>query len=265
MKGFLALRGARVAAAIGVTFLFVAPAAAATDRYVALGDSFSSGVGTGSYSLSSACKRSVYAYPYLLSQQRAGTSLSFVACSGATTADVLSSQILALDAAPASIVTLTIGGNDIGFANLIYQCTIADCSAALDSTRLSLESTLASRLDSVYAAVQGHAAPGAKIVVLGYPHEFGSSSCLGSFGVSSTERTKANQLADALDSTIAAHVSRFPGVTYESAIATFATHAVCSSAPWLNGLNLFNTGESYHPTKSGHSLGYLPLVRLVTG
>ena len=88
MKGFLALRGARVAAAIGVTFLFVAPAAAATDRYVALGDSFSSGVGTGSYSLSSACKRSVYAYPYLLSQQRAGTSLSFVACSGATTADV---------------------------------------------------------------------------------------------------------------------------------------------------------------------------------
>ena len=92
-----------------------------------------------------------------------------------------------------------------------------------------------------------------------------SSSCLGSFGVSSTERTKANELADALDSTIAAHVSRFPGVTYESAIATFATHAVCSTASWSNGLNLFNTGESYHPTKSGHSLGYLPLVRLVTG
>ena len=172
MKGFLALRGARVAAAIGVTFLFAAPPR--RPRIVCRARrSFSSGVGTGSYSLSSACKRSVYAYPYLLSEQRAGTSLSFVACSGATTADVLSSQILALDAAPASIVTLTIGGNDIGFANLIYQCTIADCSAALDSTRLSLESTLASRLDSVYAAVQGHAAPGAKIVVLGYPHEFG--------------------------------------------------------------------------------------------
>jgi lysophospholipase L1-like esterase len=265
VKGFLGLPRARVAAAIGVVFLAAVPAAAAADRYVALGDSFSSGVGTGSYSLSSACKRSVYAYPYLLSQQRVGTSLSFVACSGATTADLLASQIVALDAAPTSIVTLTIGGNDIGFANLIYQCTIADCSSALDSTRLSLETTLGARLDSVYAAVQGHAAPGAKIIVLGYPHEFGSSGCLGSFGVSSTERTKANQLADALDSTIATHVSRFPGITYESAIGTFASHAVCSSTPWLNGLNLFNTGESYHPAKNGHSLGYLPLVRLVTG
>jgi lysophospholipase L1-like esterase len=265
VRGFLGLRGARVTAVIGFAFLCLAPVAGATDRYVALGDSFSSGVGTGSYSLSSACKRSVYAYPYLLSQQRPGTSLSFVACSGATTADLLSTQLGALDAAPTSIVTLTIGGNDIGFANLIYQCTIADCSAALDSTRLSLEATLGSRLDSVYAAVQGRAAPGAKIVVLGYPHEFGSSSCLGSFGVSATERTKANQLADALDSTIATHVGRFPGITYASAIATFASHAVCSSAPWLNGLNLFNTSESYHPTKSGNSLGYLPLVRLTTG
>ena len=265
MKRFTGLRGARVFAAVGTAFLLAAPAAGAADRYVALGDSFSSGVGTGSYSLSSTCKRSVYAYPYLLSQQRADTSLSFVACSGATTADLLSSQLPTLDSSPTSIVTLTIGGNDIGFANLIYQCTIADCSAALDSTRLSLESTLGPRLDSVYAAVQGHAAPGAKIVVLGYPHEFGSSGCLGSFGVSSTERTKANQLADALDATIAGHVSRFPGITYKSALAAFASHAVCSSAPWLNGLNLFNTSESYHPTKSGHSLGYLPLVRLVTG
>jgi hypothetical protein len=33
----------------------------------------------------------------------------------------------------------------------------------------------------------------------------------------------------------------------------------------LNGLNLFNTGESYHPTKAGHGAGYLPLVTAVTG
>ena len=59
--------------------------AAAADRYVALGDSFSSGVGTGSYTLSSSCKRGVYAYPYLVAQQRLNTALAFVACSGATT------------------------------------------------------------------------------------------------------------------------------------------------------------------------------------
>src|SRR5690349_3098037 len=87
----------------------------------------------------------------------------------------------------------------------------------LDSTRANLESTLGSRLNSVYAAVQQQAAATAKIVVLGYPREFGSSSCLGSFGVTSTERAKANQLADALDATISSHVSKFPGITFQSA------------------------------------------------
>ena len=198
MKKFLTLRVARISAVLGAAFLLAVPAAAAADRYVALGDSFSSGVGTGSYALSSSCKRSVYAYPYLLSQQRAGTSLVFVACSGATTSDLMANQIQSVDATT-SIVTVTIGGNDIGFANLISQCTLADCSAALDSTRGSLESVLGSRLNNVYAAIKAQAAPGAKIVVLGYPHMFGSSSCLGTFGVTATERSKANQLADALD------------------------------------------------------------------
>ena len=41
----------------------LAPAALGADKYVALGDSFSSGVGTGSYTLSSSCRRGVYAYP----------------------------------------------------------------------------------------------------------------------------------------------------------------------------------------------------------
>ena len=260
---FLTLRVARVSVVLGAAFLLAVPAAAAADRYVALGDSFSSGVGTGSYALSSSCKRSVYAYPYLLSQQRPGTSLVFVACSGAKTSDLMANQIQSVDSAT-TIATVTVGGNDIGFADLIYQCTLADCSAALDSTRSSLESILGPRLDTVYGAIKGHAALNAKIVVLGYPRMFNSSGCLSAFGISATERTKANQLADALDQTIAAHAAT-AGVTYKSAISAFSTHAVCSSSPWLNGLNLFNTGESYHPNRSGHSLGYLPLVRAVTG
>ena len=63
---------------------------------------------------------------------------------------------------------------------------------------------------------------------------------------------------------IAAH-AQTDGVTYKSAIAAFTGHAVCSSSPWLNGLNLFNTGESYHPNRSGHSSGYLALLTSVTG
>ena len=199
-----------VLAACAALFAAAGPAAAGT-TYAALGDSYSSGVGTGSYTLDSACKRGVYAYPYLWAQKHAGTTLSFVACSGAKTSDVLSSQISAVTSST-TLVTMTIGGNDIGFANLIYQCTLSDCSAALDSTRTNLETTL----------------------------------------------------ADALDKMIATH-AQTDGVTYESAISAFTGHAVCSSSPYLNGLNLFNTGESYHPTRIGHSSGYLPLVTAVTG
>jgi lysophospholipase L1-like esterase len=257
------LRAALLVLAALAAVLAAAGRAAATDSYAALGDSYSSGVGTGSYTLDSACKRSVYAYPYLYTQAHPGTSLTFAACSGAKTSNLLATQIQAVTSTT-TLVTMTIGGNDIGFANLIYQCTLSDCSAALDSTRANLETTLGTPLDNVYTTVKSRAAFGAKIIVLGYPRVFSSAGCFGTFGISSTERSKANALADALDQVIATHAVA-DGVTYRSAIGAFTGHAVCSSTSWLNGLNLFNTGESYHPNRSGHSAGYLPLVTGITG
>jgi lysophospholipase L1-like esterase len=259
-------RLARVIAAL--TFVAALAAAfagagAAGTTYAALGDSYSSGVGTGSYTVENACKRSVYAYPYVWTQKHAATALSFVACSGAKTSDLLSTQIQAVTSAT-TLVTMTIGGNDIGFANLIYQCTLSDCSAALDSTRANLEGTLGAALDRVYTTVKSRAATGATVVALGYPRVFSGASCFGSLGISSTEETKANQLSDALDQLTAAHATT-DGVTYKSAISPFTGHAVCSSSAWLNGLNLFNTGESYHPNRAGHGSGYLALVTAVTG
>jgi lysophospholipase L1-like esterase len=260
-------RLARLCAALALLVAFAgflaSAGGAAGASYAALGDSYSSGVGTGSYAVDSACKRSVYAYPYLYTQKHAGTSLTFAACSGAKTSDLLATQIQAVTSAT-TLVTMTIGGNDIGFANLIYQCTLSDCSAALDKTRANLEATLGAALDRVYTTVKSRAAPGATIVVLGYPRVFSGAGCFGTLGISSTEQTKANALSDALDRVIATHAAT-DGVTYKSAIGSFVGHAVCSFSPWLNGLNLFNTGESYHPTRSGHSSGYLPLVNAVTG
>jgi lysophospholipase L1-like esterase len=259
------LRAARVALVCTLFGLSTAaaPAVASADDYVALGDSFSSGVGTGSYTLSSSCRRGVYAYPWLVAQQRPNTSLTFVACSGATTGDVMASQIHSVTP-DTDIVTVTIGGNDIGFSDLIVQCTLANCSSALDSTRASLGTFLSPRLDTVYRATRSRT-PTGRVVVLGYPRMFSSAGCFGTFGISSTERTKANQLADALDQLSAARAAA-AGLTYRSAIASFTGHAVCSgSASWLNGLNLFSTIESYHPNRNGNSLGYAPIVRSVVG
>jgi hypothetical protein len=264
MRSMLSFRAARVALVCVLFGLSVAaaPAVASADDYVALGDSFSSGVGTNSYTLSSSCRRGVYAYPWLVSQQRPNTSLTFVACSGATTSDVMASQIQSVTT-DTEIVTMTIGGNDIGFSDLIVQCTLANCSSALDSTRASLGTVLRPRLDTVYTAIRGRTAT-ARVVVLGYPRIFSSAGCFGTFGISATERTKANQLADALDLLSGARAVA-AGLTYRSAIASFTGHAVCSGSSWLNGLNLFSPVESYHPNRNGNSLGYAPIVRSVVG
>jgi lysophospholipase L1-like esterase len=258
-------RAARLCALVFCVFALgglSAAAASAADRYVALGDSFSSGVGTGSYTLSSSCRRGVYAYPWLVTQQRPGTTLTFVACSGAKTSDLMATQI-GYVAADTTIVTLTIGGNDIGFSDLIVQCTLADCSAALDNTRASLRTVLAPRLDTVYSSIRSRAL-GAAVIVLGYPRIFSTAGCFGTLGISSTERAKANLLSDALNA-LSSERAGIANVTYKSAIVPFTGHAVCSSSAWLNGLNLFNTVESYHPNRNGNSLGYAPLVRSVVG
>ena len=238
------------------------PAGTTTWSYVAMGDSYSSGVGTGSYTLDSACKRSVYAYPYLFAHTHSMGSFDFVACSGAKTTDLIAKQLPYLKPTT-NLVTMTIGGNDIGFANLIQQCTLSDCSSSLLTTKANLGSTLGPALNTAFFDVK-HAAPNATVIVLGYPRVFSTSTCFGTLGITATEEKNANALSDALDTLTSSYAATY-GFTYKSAIVPWTGHAVCSSNPWLNGLNLFNTGESYHPTKAGHSAGYLPLVTAATG
>ena len=74
------------------TVMLRVTAAASADNYVALGDSYSSGTGTRDYSLNSGCQRGPFAYPALIKADRPNTTLTFVACSGAKTTDVLANQ-----------------------------------------------------------------------------------------------------------------------------------------------------------------------------
>lgn len=235
------------------------PAHAATN-YVALGDSYSSGTGTGNYNLNSACQRSTSAYPSLVATAK-GYSLDFVACSGATTTDVINNQVGALSSGT-NLVTVTAGGNDVGFASLIVTCTLLSCTSSVNSKITWVNSNLGGILDNLYNQIGSHA-PNASVIVLGYPKLF-SGTCLSATGISSAEVTAANNLAAAIDSVTAARAAAH-GFTYKSAIGQFTGHGVCSSSAWINGLNLFASSSSYHPNSTGHSSGYAPLVRQVTG
>ena len=77
---------AGTAAAAAIVGLAV-PASAAAGRYVALGDSYSSGTGAGSYGSSGSCKRSANSYPQLWANANGPSSFAFVACSGAVTSE----------------------------------------------------------------------------------------------------------------------------------------------------------------------------------
>jgi lysophospholipase L1-like esterase len=87
--------------------------AASAVHYVALGDSYSSGVGAGS--TSGSCVQSPNAYGPLWAKANSAASFTFAACSGARTSDVINSQLSSLSAST-TLVSITIGGNDANFS-----------------------------------------------------------------------------------------------------------------------------------------------------
>jgi lysophospholipase L1-like esterase len=239
------------------------PAAASADDYVALGDSYSSGVGTRTY-YEATCQRSDYAYPRLIDVNRPNTTLTFRACSGATTSSVLSEQVSSVTAGT-EIVTITIGGNDAGFSSIITQCALPwpwSCEGELTSAETFIRRTLPGRLDAVYAAIDRNA-PSATVVVLGYPRLFMGVDCNAGTFFSSTELRRMNGIADLLASVTSERASA-AGFTFKDAIPSFTGHAVCSASEWINGLSN-PVGESFHPNRAGNASGYEPLVRSVIG
>src|SRR5258708_30437888 len=105
---------ALAAALTGLSAFAATPALAGGPiSYVALGASYSSGDGAGNYSDGS-CLQSANAYPVLWHNAHGGSFVN-ATCAGATTSDVISSQLGGLSAST-TLVSITIGGNDVGFA-----------------------------------------------------------------------------------------------------------------------------------------------------
>lgn len=264
----MARRRALVAALGAVTALVVAsaPAQAAAPSYVALGDSYSSGTGTRTYIADgTSCQRSVYAYPSLLASAK-GYALTFRACSGATVADVTNTQLSALTASTA-YVTISVGGNDAGFADVLTECAqpawMSNCNGAIDTAQSVIRSTLPSRLATLYAAIRARS-PQAKVTVVGYPRIFDGEDCNALTWFSPDEESRLNATADLVNS-VTAQKAAAAGFSFANPTSRFVGHAVCDSPEWINGLSSPIT-ESYHPKTTGHASGYLPTVSpYVTG
>jgi lysophospholipase L1-like esterase len=250
--------------ALGFTGLAVAPANAAATGYAALGDSYSSGVGSGSYTSSSGdCEQSTLAYPYLWQQANNPGSFDFAACSGATTADVLSSQLSGLNSST-GLVSISIGGNDAGFSNTMETCVLdgtSSCLSAVSTAESFINNQLPAKLAAVYAAIRQDA-PNAHVVVLDYPHLYQvPGDCL--FGISNTSRNAVNGAADDLDGVIDTQATH-AGFTFADVRSAFDGHEICSDDSWLHSTTL-PIDESYHPTSTGQADGYLPVFTAAAG
>ena len=270
VSAFAAAAAATAAAALTVlvpAILVPAQASAqSTVHYVALGDSYSSGLGAGSYIGSSgSCDQSTNAYPALWDAANQPASYVSEACAGATTTTVLSSQLSALSAAT-TLVSITVGGNDVGFTSVMETCVLlptSSCVSAVHHAEGLTATQLPGELDSVLNAIHADA-PNARVVILDYPELYDlsrSSSCI---GLSTTDRTNLNQGADQLDSQIQAAAARH-GDAFGEMRTAFTGHEICDSSSWLHSVNFLDVSESYHPTGAGQSGGYYPVFSAVAG
>ncbi|MEU1624075.1 SGNH/GDSL hydrolase family protein [Streptomyces sp. NPDC020096] len=149
-------------------------------RYVALGDSAAAAPGVPDQ-VDAHCARSDHNYPSLVAGRLRPAAFTDATCSGATTADLSDARHGQLQALSkrTSLVTLTIGGNDVGFAGIVTKCTAlglfhpagAYCRAAY--TRGGTDE-LATRIAAAAPKVAGalraihRLAPHARVLLVGY-------------------------------------------------------------------------------------------------
>ena len=254
------LRRAAAIAAASLAVLILAPDAAGAQRprldYVALGDSYSSGAGAGSY-IDQTCYRSLNAHPVLLAAEL-DAALTFAACGRASTEDVLDEQVQALDATT-DLVTIGIGGNDIGWSSAVAACIapLLNCFPVIEEAERKVTEELPAKLDAVYTVIEERS-PDAEVYVTGYPRLFAArNTCDALSTISIAEQERMNVGADLLSAVIE-EAAASHGFTYVDVRDDFTGHETCSREPWLHGFTLLNA--SYHPKASGHIGGYLPAL-----
>lgn len=224
-------------------------------EYAAVGDSFAAGTGASPY-IETNCYTSTKSYPRLLDADANLRLAAFAACSGASTSTVKTSQVSGIPVTAAR-VTLTAGGNDVGFASIMTNCFLlinSTCeSHIVNAETLVANGTVATNVATTVQAITARAA-GAKVVVTGYPLLFHEPS-------SYRWATRVNQGTVQLNAAIKS-AAEANGAVYVDVTAAFAGHGIGSSSPWINGAG-FSAG-AFHPNATGY-VAYAAEVRKVIG
>lgn len=264
--------------------------------FVALGDSFSAGEGApaasadhylpGTDNGTNLCHRSDDAYSVVMGQA-IGIDPQFAACSGATTTDYWNGQgdrrgqpaQRDMVNPSATLVTLSFGGNNIGFADVAKNCAVvkqlrtswsANCLDEIAKARSKVDALdddpdaqkrVSAVLDDIHAR-----APGARVLVMGYPKVFPdqpTGQCATGFATTDfliREMLQINDLADALNGKISSITrARSSFATFVDVSNALRGHDLCTGdgVRWVNRFTQLapesKKNESYHPNTEGQA------------
>ncbi|MEI5583422.1 MULTISPECIES: SGNH/GDSL hydrolase family protein [unclassified Agromyces] len=224
-------------------------------EYAAIGDSFAAGTGGRSY-LDTSCYRSANGYPKLLDADANLRLVAFPACSGASTVEVLAQQVPAVPSS-ARVVTVTVGGNDVGFGTVMQNCFVfvtSSCASHIaNGSTIAASDGFATSIRNVVAAVKAKA-PTAKVIVTGYPLLFHLPSKYSWADEVNAETVALNEVIRV--NAVAA------GAVFVDAAGPFTGHGIGSPAPWVNDWSWLRTADGFHPNATGYA-AYAAAVRLV--
>lgn len=250
------------------------------DTYVALGDSYVSGPLIPVQSNNPAgCLRSNRNYPTLLRSSIRVTKFVDVSCSGAKTTNLSTAQNVEpgpanppqLDALnrQTKVVTLGMGGNDIGFSEIVKSCgaslpTDPGCKPKyVHDGRDEISERIAAlrpKLDTSLALIRQRA-PRATVFVVGYPTVIPETGdgCYPIVPILPSDipylRDKVKELNGALQASAAAK-----GATYVDVATTSIGHDFCAGLDkWVEGLVPTNPAAPVHPNATGMA-GTAPVV-----
>ena len=226
--------------------------------YVAMGSSFASGPGVTHAAEGSPqrCGRSNDNYAHQLSRMRQ-MLLVDVTCGGATTRfllgpwEELPAQLGAVSA-DTRLVTITIGGNDLGYMSGLFRASCAQppCPAIAAPSEQAY-ADLAARMDQVVATIRARA-PEARIVFVDYPHVLPAQGVCAATPMTEADANMAREIARRLIA-ITAEAAARNDTDLLQASRLSESHDACAIEAWMNGSTNPNPldGVAYHLKLAG--------------
>jgi len=274
---------ALVLAVVMLAVLALGATAARAANYTALGDSYAAGPLIPNPVLPLGCLKSSNNYAHLAAPS-IGLPLRDASCSGAKTVDMTSPQNVEPDGpnppqfdsldASTTVVSVTIGGNDIGFSEVAQSCITYNpfSSPCKDKYNSGGKDQLKERIDAtapkVAAVLQGiHTrAPAAKIYVVNYPAIFPEtgSGCWPQMPISFTDAPYLRATEQRLNTMLATQAAA-NGATLVDWYKASIGHDACkgSSTRWVEPLVPGELAAPIHPNKAGMAGGAATLVAAV--